>query len=1020
MIRLDNKTRIFILAKELNVDSKVIIEIAKALGIDVKTALQSITEDERERIVRALSAKEYAKGGQAGSTGRGGSEATQTMVGVKPPRVHKDKKIRQLPAGPGRSRKDKVDEVEEERPSDDVDANAGVFPASASVSEPSTEPLETSGEVADIQTAPPAAEPLMTSVESTATPSDTAPVEMADQPEPVPAAEAVHEKRESASPQIEPAASSPPPPQPPSPPSASSAQDGEPQVIRRSRPNPGRGDIRKLPPSKEGTSSKMQPRGNPPMGSSTTGTTDSAFKGKGDTSGLSFDYLQPEWQKTSKVNRKDQSEQRQKPIKTYGEMIREEIPKLQQGGSEANSGKPKRPLSDFIKETKSKFGGKKDQFEIEEEVGRTKRSGDRLAGTKGGRRQPRPFDYIGGGDDEPDVQVIPPKGGTRSKPPRTARPAASPACPKKSAEIELPITVRSLSEALGCPAKDLLKWLMQHGHSCDINATLTEELALEYCLAMGIDLTIVKPKDVEEEIAEILREADPPERLKPRPPIVTILGHVDHGKTTLLDKIRSTNVAAQELGGITQHIAAYQIEHQGHKITFVDTPGHAAFSQMRARGANVTDIVVLVVAANDGVMPQTIECISHAREARVPIIVALNKIDLPDINEQRVFRDLAEHDLLVSQWGGDVEVVRTSGLTGQGISELLDMILLTADLHDYKANPDRPGQGVCLEAFLDEGRGPLAWLIVQNGSLSVGDVVLCGDAYGRIRVMYDDQDRTVEVAYPSTPVKVAGLDAVPRAGDHFLAVGDMDLAREIAEKRKQRARQKVLSQRVNKHTLDDIKQAARRGEVQQLKLIVKADAPGSLEALKHEIGKFKHDEVTVKVIHDGVGGVNEGDVYLAAASSAIIIAFHVIADDRAERLAAQEGVEIRRYGIIYQLVDDLKHLLEGKLKPEIKEVVTGRAIVLQLFSIGRAVVAGCRVLNGVIERSSRIRIIRDRNVLAEYNIASLRREKDDVREVREGLECGIKLEGFNDLKAGDIFEAYRIEMERRMLDAKSS
>jgi translation initiation factor IF-2 len=549
-----------------------------------------------------------------------------------------------------------------------------------------------------------------------------------------------------------------------------------------------------------------------------------------------------------------------------------------------------------------------------------------------------------------------------------------------------------------------------------INTVLTEDEAQEIALELGVELFVRKPKDVEDELREIFEEADPPETLQPRPPIVTILGHVDHGKTTLVDKIRSANVAASEFGGITQHIAAYQVEHNGQRITFVDTPGHAAFGEMRARGANVTDIVVLVVAANDGVMPQTVECISHARAAGVPIIVALNKIDLPDRNEQRVLQDLAAQNVLAAEWGGDIEVVRTSGLTGVGVPALLDTILLTAELHEFRANPRRPACGVCLEAFRDEGRGPVAWLIDQKGTLSVGDVVLCGESYGRIRAMYNDKNEEVQEAPPSAPVKVAGLDVVPRAGDRFLALDDIDFVREIAEQRRQRGRTEFLASRGNKRTLEDILNKARDGEVQDLNLIVKADTPGSLEALRHEIRKFEHPEVRVKVLHEGIGGVNESDVYLAAPSGAVIIAFHVIAEDRAARLAEEEGVDIRRYNIIYEVVDEIKRLLEGMLRPEQREVITGRAIVLRLFSIGRANIAGCRVLNGVIERSSRVHLIREQKVLHDYSIGSLRREKDDAREVREGMECGIRLEGFNDIKEGDLLEAYKIEEVKRTLE----
>ncbi len=589
---------------------------------------------------------------------------------------------------------------------------------------------------------------------------------------------------------------------------------------------------------------------------------------------------------------------------------------------------------------------------------------------------------------------------------------------KTTAEVDFPMTVRSLSEAIGRPAKSIIQILFARGDMVTINSSLPEDLAIEICLELGVDLNIRREKDIEQHVAEAAVGEDRSEDMMLRPPIITILGHVDHGKTTLVDKLRSANVAASEYGGITQHIAAYQIQHNGHLLTFVDTPGHAAFGEMRARGANVTDIVVLVVAGNDGVMPQTVECISHAKAAGVPIVVAMNKVDLPDRNEQRVLTDLSTHGVLAAEWGGDVEVVRTSGMTGQGLAELLDTILLTADLHEFKANPNRPASGNCLEAFRDEGRGPLAWIIVRTGTLRVGDAVLCGEAYGRIRAMYNERGEEITEAPPSMPVKVAGLDIVPSPGDAFLALNDLDAAREAAEQRRQKGRAALLSNMGGRRTLEDILNAAREGEVQDLKVILKGDTPGSIEALRGELAKFEHPEVRIKLLHDGVGGVNESDVYLAAASNAVIFAFHVIAEDRAQLLALQEGVEIRRYNIIYEIMDEIKRILEGMLRPEKREVVTGRAIVLRTFSITRfGTIAGCRVLNGAIERSHRVNLIRDQKILHTYGIASLKREKDDAKEVREGMECGIRLENYNDIKEGDLLEAFKIEEVKRTLSS---
>ncbi|MFQ5735224.1 MAG: translation initiation factor IF-2, partial [Planctomycetaceae bacterium] len=426
---------------------------------------------------------------------------------------------------------------------------------------------------------------------------------------------------------------------------------------------------------------------------------------------------------------------------------------------------------------------------------------------------------------------------------------------------------------------------------------------------------------------------------------------------------------------------------------------------------------VLVVAADDGVMPQTVECISHAKAAAVPIVVAMNKIDLPDANEQKVLQDLAGQDVLPAEWGGDVEVVRTSATTGQGIDDLLETLLLTAELNEYKADPQRDAFGVCLEAFMDEGRGVLAWLIVQQGTLRVGDVVLCGEAHGRIRAIYNDLDKEVSDAGPSTPVVVAGLDVVPGAGNHFFVMPEIEEARDVVEQRRHRGRFEELAGRNPPRTLEDILGDARSGTVQDLPLIIKADTPGSLEALRGELEKLDHPEVRVQIVHEAVGGVNESDVSLAGASGAIVIAFHVIPEDRAAELADREGVDIRRYRIIYEVTDEIRRLLEGLLEPERVEVNTGRALVLQTFKISRfGVIAGCRVLNGTIERNHRVHVIRDQTVINDYNIASLRREKEDVREVREGMECGIRLEGFNDVKEGDLLEAFRIDQVKRTLD----
>jgi translation initiation factor IF-2 len=517
---------------------------------------------------------------------------------------------------------------------------------------------------------------------------------------------------------------------------------------------------------------------------------------------------------------------------------------------------------------------------------------------------------------------------------------------------------------------------------------------------------------------------DAPEDLKPRPPVITFLGHVDHGKTSLLDRIMGLNVVSGEAGGITQHIRAYRLDKDGRQIAFVDTPGHEAFTEMRARGAHVTDIAVLVVAADDGVMPQTEEAISHARAAEVPIVVAMNKCDLPGADANRVLQQLSAHDLLPAEWGGEVEVVKTSAVTGEGIDDLLETLLLTADLREYRANPKRPATGTCLEAEQQGNQGVVAKMIVQNGTLSVGDVIVCGGAHGRVKAMYDTLNprKKVAMAGPSTPVNLVGLDVAPQAGEAFYALKDIADAREIAERRQSQSRSRSLSGRTVRVSFEEFQRRmeegrlADTGEVAMLNLIIRADVRGSIEAIQKELEKLHHPEVQVRILQASVGGITTADVTLADASAAVIVGFNVIPDEGARALAEERGVEIRRYDIIYKVTEDIRALLEGKLKPEERVAELGRALVQQTFTISRVgTVAGCRVIGGTIERGCRIRVNRNGRGIGDYPLDSLKREKDDVREVREGFECGIKLSGFNDLKEGDILEAYKIEEVARTL-----
>ncbi|MGB8854382.1 MAG: translation initiation factor IF-2 [Pirellulales bacterium] len=608
---------------------------------------------------------------------------------------------------------------------------------------------------------------------------------------------------------------------------------------------------------------------------------------------------------------------------------------------------------------------------------------------------------------------------------RGARPrkgsGVSTAAPRKtSASIQVPCNVRAFSEAIGLSASDVLKKLLTFGmESMPSMATMLDRDTVELLAAeFGVQLDIKTAEDLEKELLAGFDaiDEDPSLRL-PRPPVVTFLGHVDHGKTSLLDRLLGIDVAARESGGITQHIRAYSVDRNGKSITFVDTPGHEAFTQMRARGANVTDCAVIVVAADDGIMPQTEEAISHARAAGVPIVACINKIDLPGADIQRVYQQLAANELLPTEWGGETEVVKTSAVTGEGMDQLLDTLLTIAELHDLRANPDRDAAGVCLDASIHEGRGVVATLLVQKGTLNVGDALVCGEATGHVKAMMNTLTRRkVTEAGPGTPVFVTGLDVPPGAGARFQEVDSIAKAREVAAKRMDISRHSTLSSAPVHVTLENLADRLGTQKAPTLNLILRADVRGSIEAILKELQKLEHPEVKIRVLQATVGGITEADVQLADASDAVIIGFNVVPDERARSLAEDRGVQVRRYDIIYQVTDDLKKALEGMLAPEKRETDLGRAVVQRTFSISRlGVIAGCRVIAGIIARNGRMRVIRDSRVIGEYGIESLKREKDDAREVRDGLECGIKLAGFNDIKEGDILECYRIEEVARTL-----
>ena len=573
-----------------------------------------------------------------------------------------------------------------------------------------------------------------------------------------------------------------------------------------------------------------------------------------------------------------------------------------------------------------------------------------------------------------------------------------------SIELCGPLTVKELAEKMGREVSEIIKKLMMLGVMATINQEIDVETAMVLAEDFGVEVVEVEP---EQDPTEIIEIEDSPESLQPRPPVVTIMGHVDHGKTSLLDVIRSTNVTASEAGGITQHIGAYQVRYEGNKITFLDTPGHEAFTAMRLRGAQSTDIAVLVVAADDGVMPQTIEAINHAKSAEVPIIVAINKMDKPGANPDHVKQQLSEHGLLPEEWGGDTIMVPVSAKQRQGIEDLLETILLVAEVQELKANPNRKAQGIVIEAQLDKGRGPVCTVLVQKGSLRVGETILAGVAYGKVRAMTNERGEKVKVARPSMPVEILGLSDVPQAGEVMFAVDDNE-ARSIAEKRIEKQRITEMNAKT-KVTLDDLFNQMQQGELKDLNIIIKGDVQGSVEALRQSLEGIKNPEVRINIIHSAVGAINESDVMLASASGAIIIGFNVRPDANVRKEAEKESVDLRTYRVIYDAINEIEAAMRGMLTPEFKEVILGRAEVRQVISTPKAIVAGSYVTEGKITNNSEIRLIRDGIVIHEGHIDSLRRFKDEVKEVATSFECGISLERYRDVKEGDVIEAYKME-----------
>jgi translation initiation factor IF-2 len=581
--------------------------------------------------------------------------------------------------------------------------------------------------------------------------------------------------------------------------------------------------------------------------------------------------------------------------------------------------------------------------------------------------------------------------------------------------IELPATVKDVSAALGVKAGDIIsKLLIGHNIFATINQALDGELIEMIGIEYGVEVELKQAKEDEEEFS-LEETVDREEDLKGRAPIVTFLGHVDHGKTSLLDSIRKTDIASFEAGGITQHIGAYRVETNGKSVVFLDTPGHEAFTAMRARGANVTDLVVLVVAADDGVMPQTEEAINHARAANVPIVVAINKVDKPEANVLKVKQQLASLDLNPEDWGGKVQMIETSVVTKKGLDALLDGLLLEAEVLELKAVFKKPARGIVLEAHVHEGRGVIANLLVREGTLRHGDIVLCGQAFGRVRAIYNDHGKVIKEAVSSTPVAISGLSTCPEAGDKFYVIKDIQKARDIAAKRERKIREVSLSGRQHV-TLDNLYKKIEEGQVKEINIILKADFKGSVEVLKKSLEKISTKEVRTKILHSGVGGITETDILLADASDAVVIGFHVVPEDKARTLAEKCGVDVRLYKVIYDAINDIKDALEGMLEPDKIEKILGSVEVRKVFKVSKiGNIAGCYVKSGKVLRKSLVRLIRDSVVLYDGKISTLRIVKDDAKEVKAGYECGIKIAGFDDIKVEDIIESYEIQHIARTL-----
>ncbi len=948
--------RLHELAKEIGAESKALLALAKDLGLGVRNHSSSLAPGQ-VAILKAA----YRE-----SVGEGAGEAATEEAPKRKKRVRRKKKVEPV----------EVQETEADESDVDVDEHEPAFEEEAPAAVEADEAYETA--VPEV-----VAEAPSTAAPDAAPDTEEAPAEAEPEVEEAPAVAA-----ESSSPEPTPAAAADEPASAPAPtPTPVEApESAEPQPVR--------------------PAARQKPAAAPGAG----GTATSPEK-------------KPEVRKVTPRKRTG--------AKIVGriELPKEEIekargPRTSPGGGGGYGPDPTGPF--FDDPTGRGRGG------VAREQDPKKKSTSRV--------KDDPLSWSPDDEDDPLLQGIrirnvqtgphqrrPPR---RVGPRRSGRRAPTPT-PTGPVDVQVPISIRDLSQALGSKANDIIRILMRQGIMAGVNQALDEDGVLEVATALNREVNITTEKGKEESfLAEVdefekqMREQNDTEQIAGRAPVVAFLGHVDHGKTSLLDYIRKDNVAAGEAGGITQSMRAYSVlTESGQRITCLDTPGHKAFTEMRARGAHVTDIVVLVVAADDGVMPQTAEAIQHALAAETPIVVALNKIDKPEANVDRVLQQLASEGVMVEGWGGEVQYQPVSAITGQGIPDLLEKLALQAEIMDLKADPTRPAVGTVIESKKDEKLGAVATVLVQEGTLRAGDVVLSGTAYGRIRTLIDDQGRKVEEVGPSTPVNLIGLNETPDASERIWVVEDLRKAREVAEEREQKKREERVggATAAGGITLDNLFANLEAGKTEEVVVVLRCDVQGSLEVLRRELADLSTKEVKVKVIREALGGITEDDVLLALASKGVVIGFNVIADEKARAQADQKGVEIRSYQIIYELIDDMKAAMEGMLSPIQKEEVVGHVEIREVFKVSRlGNIAGCRVQDGVIRRNSRIRVTRDGRILHTGTLDSLKRFKDDVREVKEGMECGLHVDGYDDIKVGDVLEVIEMREEKRTLDFASS